>query len=44
MQNGNPVAVFDVCSLSLWERVRVRALDRIIIVGPVSEVYDRIHR
>jgi hypothetical protein len=37
MQNGNPVAVFDVCSLSPWERVRVRASDRTIIVDTVSE-------
>ncbi|WP_333855119.1 hypothetical protein [Leclercia sp.] len=28
MQNGNYVAVFSVCSLSLWERVGVRASGR----------------
>jgi len=35
MQNGNQVAVFSVCSLSLWERVGVRASNGISFWGNV---------
>jgi len=35
MQNGNQVAVFSVCSLSLWKRVGVRASNGISFWGNV---------